>query len=137
MGLPCLNSSLVSYMYELCFLTMSVCFPIQGRSELASKGINSDVPAGQSQKRSELVPTGINYEVPEKAKRNPLEGISGNFQSQGKSELAPKGSNSEVPVGQFQQRSKLETKLIHSTPTEFEIQIWVFNFGHGVEYSKI
>ena len=43
------------------------------------KGINSDVPAVQLQRRSELAPKGINPEALEKAKRNPREGISGNF----------------------------------------------------------
>ena len=82
----------------------------QGRSELASKLINSKVPAGQFQRRSELALKGINSEVPAKAKKIPREGISMNFQSQGRSELAPKGSNSEVPVGNFQRKFDLAPK---------------------------
>ena len=82
--------------------------------------INSEVPSGKFQRRSELAPKGINSEVPEKSKRNPREEISGDFHSQGISELAPKGSNSEVPVGkfirsiQFLRVSELTTKGINS-----------------------
>ena len=64
----------------------------QRRSKLAPSGINPEVPAGQFQRRSELAPKGINPEAPAKAKRNPREGISGDFHSQGRSELAPKGN---------------------------------------------
>ena len=60
------------------------------QSELAPNGFNSKVPSGQFQRRSKLAPKRINSEAPEKAKRNPWEGISGNFHSQGRSKLAPK-----------------------------------------------
>ena len=42
------------------------------------------------QQRSELEPKETNSEAPAKAKRNPREGISGDFHSQVRSELAPK-----------------------------------------------
>ena len=108
------------------------------------------MPAGQFQQRSELVPKGIYSEAPEKAKRNPREGISGNFHSQRISKLAPKGSNFEVPAEkflcslQFLHRSELASKVSNSKvpageflPTDFEIQILVFNFRRVVEYTKI
>ena len=60
--------------------------------------INSKVPAVKFKRRSELAPKGINSEAPAKAKKNPREGISGDFHSQGISKLAPKGINSEVPA---------------------------------------
>ena len=78
------------------------------------------MPAGQFQQISELAPKGINSEVPEKSKRNIQEGISRNFQSQGRSELAPEGSNYEVPSGKFQRGSELEPKLINSEVTAGE-----------------
>ena len=61
-------------------------------SELAPNGINSEVPAGKFQRRSKLAPKEINSKTPAKAKRNPREGISGDFHSQVQSELAPKGN---------------------------------------------
>ena len=67
-----------------------------------------------SNKRSKLAPKGVISEVPEKAKKNPQEGVSGNFQYQGRSELAPNGINSEVTAGQFQRRSELAQQLINS-----------------------
>ena len=54
-----------------------------------------------------------------KARSNPQEVISGNFQSEERSELAPKVSNSKVPAGQFQRRSKLTpTGNISEAPTK-------------------
>ena len=64
----------------------------QRQSKRAPNGISSEVPAGKFQRRSELAPKGINYEAPAKAKRNPREGISGDFHSQVRSKLAPKGN---------------------------------------------
>ena len=99
----------------------------QRQYKLKLNGINSEVPAVQFQRRSELAPKGINCQAPAKAKRNPWEGISGDFIPKGNSswrqkevnskmlagqfirsvkflrisELAPKGNNYEVPAGYF------------------------------------
>ena len=59
------------------------------------------MPAGQFQQISELAPDGINSKTSVKAKRNPQEGINGEFHFQWRSELAPNGSNSEVPAGKL------------------------------------
>ena len=88
----------------------------QRQSELASNGINSEMPAGQFQRISELTLKGINSEAPAKAKMNPREGISGDFHSQGRFDLAPKGNKFQGPAGkfirsvQFLRRSQLAPK---------------------------
>ena len=73
----------------------------QRQSELAPNGINLEVPAGKFQQIFELAPKGINSEAPAKTKRNPWEGISGDFHSQGISELAPKGNKFRGASGEI------------------------------------
>ena len=79
-----------------------------------------------------------------KTRKNPQEGISGNCKYQKISELAPNGINSKVQQGNSNRDPSWHQKELiprcqqeHFAPTDFEIQIWVFNFGRGVEYSKI
>ena len=62
------------------------------RSERAPNEISSETPVGKFQRRSDRAPKGSNANAPEKAKRNPREGISRDFQSQVRSERVPKGN---------------------------------------------
>ena len=64
----------------------------QRKSEPAQNRKNYEVPLVRFQRRSELAPKGVNSKAPAKTKRDPREGISGDFHSQERSKLARKGN---------------------------------------------
>ena len=51
-------------------------------------------------------------------------------------EIIPRDNSNEDPI--WRQKGLIpRCQRENFAPTKFEIQIWVFNFGRGVEYSKI